>query len=244
MVYWVVEANCITSFLLVSSFTNKEKRRNWQGNYFSGCFIQLASDTNISYATRVTTLSTLCFLCKFDALSPSRSRNTFKVLISLKLLLDNSGLIFFIAVSFSSVPHHLFYSWGYYCWTHSRIWCFKHSYWSRFTYLVCSVWMFRLISACTGGCCSPSRMPEFFLSLLCWPLLKEFWVNWLYINQHKQSQISPSIYPKVWICALFVGRSVQGIVQECVTVNQLKLVRYLLLSMCNCIILSTYSVHT
>ena len=44
-----------TSFLLVSSFRNKEKRRK-QGNYLCGCFIQLASDTNGTHATRVTTL--------------------------------------------------------------------------------------------------------------------------------------------------------------------------------------------
>ena len=44
-----------TSFLVVSSFRNKEKRRKQQGNYFSGCFIQLASNTHISNATKITT---------------------------------------------------------------------------------------------------------------------------------------------------------------------------------------------
>ena len=43
-----------TSFLVVSSFRNKEKRRKQQGNYFSGCFIQLASNTHISNATKIT----------------------------------------------------------------------------------------------------------------------------------------------------------------------------------------------
>ena len=62
----VLEANCIrqpVSFLfllLFSSFLNKEKRRK-QGSYFSVYFIQLASDTKISHATRLTTLWPNCF---------------------------------------------------------------------------------------------------------------------------------------------------------------------------------------
>ena len=57
MVAWfTVVVYMTTSFLVVSSLRNKEKERKQQGNYLCGCFIQSASDTNISHATRVTTL--------------------------------------------------------------------------------------------------------------------------------------------------------------------------------------------
>ena len=62
-------------------------------------------------------------------------------------------------------------------------------------------------------------MPEFLLITLL--TSAEIVLSELTIHQPAQAvtDITISIYPKVWICAHFVGRSVQGMVQECVTVN-------------------------
>ena len=62
-----------TSFFVVSSFRNKEKRRKQQGNYFSGCFIQLASDTNKSHACNqgnhyVVKITNLFLVCGIETL--------------------------------------------------------------------------------------------------------------------------------------------------------------------------------
>ena len=61
---------------------------------------------------------------------------------------------------------------------------------------------------------------------LCWPLLEVFWRSQTcHMTQDKQLQISPSVYPKVWMCVPFMWRSEQETVQECLhPVKQLKLV--------------------
>ena len=47
------------------------------------------------------------------------------------------------------------------------------------------------------------------------------------MTQDNQSQISPSVYSQVWMCAPFMWGSVQETVQECLyPVKQLKLVSY------------------
>ena len=54
-------------FPSLPSFWNKEKRRKQQGNYLLACFIQLASDTIISHATRITTLWLKQLICFYSA---------------------------------------------------------------------------------------------------------------------------------------------------------------------------------
>ena len=69
-VYFGTRGYCIRQpvsllFSPLSSFWSKEKMRMQQGNYLPACFIQLASDTNISHATRITTLwlkQLICFI--------------------------------------------------------------------------------------------------------------------------------------------------------------------------------------
>ena len=61
MIAWftvVVEANCLRQpvSLLFPHSGIRKGGRNRKENYLSGCFIQLASNTNISHATKVTTL--------------------------------------------------------------------------------------------------------------------------------------------------------------------------------------------
>ena len=54
----------VLALIVCFLFWNKEKRRNRQENYLSGCSLQLASDTKISHATEVITLLSkqpICF---------------------------------------------------------------------------------------------------------------------------------------------------------------------------------------
>ena len=63
---------------------------------------------------------------------------------------------------------------------------------------------------------------------LCWPLLEVFWRSqtW-HMTQDKQLQISPSVCPRVWMCALSMWGLVQETVQEYLhQVKQLKLVSF------------------